>query len=174
MQKCDFTKIVSASRSRNFCVPRVLYPGARDFVSRTARMMIFRMSGSKISTGIALASLALVFSLGNSPTCAAKKDDPSCIKKHNGCNARCDRVFEKKDRIEACKIRCERAFMNCEEPRSKDGKLEQVDPSLPPHVPKGKPLQDGGLLDTSRPNFMPTSPAATGTRAPASSPQQIR
>lgn len=169
-------KTLPVFKLRNFRVPRFLHPGAWDFVSRTARMRIIRMPRSCVSVGIALPGLALLLHLGGSPGSAVAKDDAQtpCQKTFSSCNNRCGRVFETKDRIEACQIRCERAFMDCKDPKPKDSKLEQVDPSLPPHVPKGKPLQDGGLLDTSRPNLMPTWPAPTGTRAPASSPQQIR
>jgi hypothetical protein len=101
---------------------------------------------------------------------------PTCGQTLKACHGRCDRVFESKDRIDACKARCEGDFMGCKDPKPTRVLIDEgLFPSGPKHgIVQTPPVTDkpqgtspgGGIL--SNPLIPATSgkPTPSGTLAP--------
>ena len=59
-----------------------------------------------------VAAALLIAALVGTPALARPKLT-KCDRMVNGCYARCDRVFERPPRIEACKRRCDNTYVAC-------------------------------------------------------------
>jgi len=120
-----------------------------------------------VGRGVAAAAFGLMAGamLLDAPAEAATKAE-QCWSTHKSCIARCKKVFETADRINACFLRCDGDVISCI-PNRDSGSMVQTDkdgkPVKPgvviPRAPSGGILQTGPNLPTQR-------PPSTGTAAP--------
>jgi len=123
---------------------------------------------------VGLLLLSLAFPLYAADSASAKDESPAdkCMKKYHQCQGRCAKN-NPTDWTPCINRTCNRQYDNCIAAIKKDESSrptagnQNAPPQPPPHRPRGNPLSDGSLLDTTPTNPMPGRPASTGTLAPA-------